>query len=160
MEPRSRWRLLFLLCGLPGAGKTTLARRLERERGALRLTPDEWMDQLGIDLFDEPRRNAIESLQWEVAARALALGINVILDWGFWSRAERDDFRRRAARLGADAEIAFLDVPLDQLLRRLEARNAELPRATARIDATQLDAYCRVFQPPTSDELARRNEEL
>jgi predicted kinase len=34
---------LVLIVGLPGAGKTTLARRLEVERAALRFTPDEWM---------------------------------------------------------------------------------------------------------------------
>ena len=45
---------LILMVGLPGAGKTTLARQLERERPALRLTPDEWMVAMGIDGFDEP----------------------------------------------------------------------------------------------------------
>jgi len=29
---------LFLMCGLPGSGKTPLARRIERERDALRLS--------------------------------------------------------------------------------------------------------------------------
>ena len=40
---------LFLICGLPGAGKTTLAKQLERERPALRLTPDEWIAPLLAD---------------------------------------------------------------------------------------------------------------
>jgi len=34
---------LYLLVGLPGAGKTTKARRLEVEVPALRFTPDEWL---------------------------------------------------------------------------------------------------------------------
>ena len=34
---------LMLTCGLPGAGKTTLATELSAERGALRLTQDEWL---------------------------------------------------------------------------------------------------------------------
>src|SRR5437667_383552 len=64
---------LILICGLPGAGKTTFAKRLEVERTALRLTPDDWMARLNIDLFDEPGRAAIEDLQWEIAARALVV---------------------------------------------------------------------------------------
>jgi predicted kinase len=32
---------LFLICGLPGAGKTTLAKEIELARPALRLCPDE-----------------------------------------------------------------------------------------------------------------------
>ena len=33
---------LHLMVGLPCSGKTTLAKQLEQERSALRLTPDEW----------------------------------------------------------------------------------------------------------------------
>lgn len=37
---------VFLLCGLPGSGKTTLAQQIERERRAIRLAPDEWIAAL------------------------------------------------------------------------------------------------------------------
>ncbi|MEM6337611.1 MAG: AAA family ATPase [Bacteroidota bacterium] len=47
---------LVITCGLPGAGKTTHARRLERELGAVRFGPDEWMEALGMDLYDEAGR--------------------------------------------------------------------------------------------------------
>ena len=65
---------LFLICGLPGAGKTTLARKLEREHRALRLTPDEWIDVLygpnpKPDVLDRAR-GPVEGIQWEIAARA------------------------------------------------------------------------------------------
>ena len=40
---------LYVMVGLPAAGKTTLARQIEIEHGALRFTPDEWM----IPLFGE-----------------------------------------------------------------------------------------------------------
>ena len=48
---------------------------------------------------------------WLVVARALTLNVNVILDFGFWSQSEREDFRSRATSLGASSEICFLDVP-------------------------------------------------
>jgi AAA domain len=74
---------LFLLCGLPGSGKLTLAKKIERERPALRLTPDEWMERLVGHGYDEEKRAAIEALQWDIAQRALSLGIDVILESGF-----------------------------------------------------------------------------
>jgi hypothetical protein len=74
---------LFLLCGLPGSGKSTLAKKIERERPALRLTPDEWMERLVGHGYDEEKRSAIEALQWDIAQRALSLGIDVILESGF-----------------------------------------------------------------------------
>ena len=145
---------LFLMCGLPGSGKTTLARRIERERSALRLTPDEWLATLSLDPFDEATRAALENLQWDVAARALSLGVNVVLDFGVWSRSERDQFRSRALALGARTELFFLDVPRDELLARLNARNAASPLGTVRVDSAQLDQYFAWLEPPTPDELA------
>ena len=43
---------VYLIVGLPGAGKTTRARELEAERAALRLTPDEW--QMAVFDADGP----------------------------------------------------------------------------------------------------------
>ena len=148
---------LYLLCGLPGSGKTTLAKKLEAERPALRLTPDEWIPPLfGSELDQEVldgARDPVESVQWRVAARVLSLGVDVILDWGFWSRRERDDYRTRAAALGADTRVCFLDVPRDVLLARLTARNANLPPATFHVSEAQLDLWLSWFESPTADEL-------
>jgi predicted kinase len=145
------------MCGLPGSGKTTLAKQLERERQALRLTPDEWIVRLFGSNLTLPTldwcRDPVESVQWEVAERALSLGVNVILDFGFWTREEREGFRARAAALGVRSEVHFLDVPRAVLLARLDARNAELPPFTFRVTEAQLDSWWRVFEPPTADEL-------
>jgi predicted kinase len=146
--------LLHLICGLPGSGKTTLARRLERDLPALRLAPDEWMARIIGNGYDEAKRAAVESVQWEIAARALSLGVDVILENGFWSRSERDDFRARAAALGAGTKVHFLDVQRDELLRRLALRNAEAAPDTFHVTEAQLDLWSSWFEPPTSDELA------
>lgn len=143
---------LFMMVGLSGAGKTTLAKQIEAERGALRLTPDEWMDALGIDLFDEPMRAKIEALQWAVASRALKFGMDVILDFGFWSREEREDFVSRAREIGAETEICFLDVPIEELRRRVRARNEA---GSVRIEMEQLESYAELFESPAREELER-----
>ena len=151
---------LHLICGLPCAGKTTYAKRLEREVYALRLTPDEWHVRLfGHDVWEEEhdaRHNLIEATQWDVAARVLTLGVNVVLDFGFWSVQEREDYRARAAALGSSSELHFLDVPGEILLERLAKRNAELPPGAAYIPEVKLNEWLGWFQPPTPDELERR----
>jgi predicted kinase len=144
---------LFIVCGLPGSGKTTLAKRIEREQSALRLAPDEWMARIVGDGYDEAKRETVEAVQWEIAARALSLGVNVVLESGFWSRRERDDVRSRAAALGADAKLHFLDVSREELSRRLALRNAALPPDTFHVDDVQVDLWLSRFEPPTPDEL-------
>jgi predicted kinase len=148
--------VMVLIVGLPGAGKTTLARRLEGERGAIRFTPDEWMEPLFGVSEDGGRRWVLESqLFWGMAARALTLGVDVVLDYGCWSETERDLFRNRAHELGARADIVVLDPPLEVLWKRLEARNAALPAGTFHITREELHEYNSKFQAPDAAELAR-----
>jgi predicted kinase len=150
-----------LICGLPCAGKTTLAKRIERERSALRLTPDEWIARLfGAEISTEAldaARDPVEAALWDLAARVLGLGVDVILDFGFWSRQEREEFRARAAALGARIEVHFLDVPEEILLKRLAARNAQPPPGTFAIDEARLMLWARDFEPPGADELRPRD---
>jgi predicted kinase len=155
---------LHLMVGLPCAGKTTLARQLEQTDAALRLTPDEWQTRLFGHNMDEERHeekyaarhDLIESMLWDIAARLLVLNVNVILDFGFWAKSEREDYRARARQLGASSEIHFLNVPEAVLLERLAIRNTRLSQGAAYIPETKLKAWMAIFQPPTADELERR----
>jgi len=139
-----RTATLHLMVGLPCSGKTTLARQLEKERSALRLSPDDCHTRLfGNDVQDsghDDRHDRIESILWEIAARVLTLGVDVILDFGFWARSEREEYRRRARLLGASSEIHFLDVPGPVLLERAAARNARLDRGVFEIPTDKLRA--------------------
>ncbi|MFB9995008.1 AAA family ATPase [Deinococcus oregonensis] len=152
---------LHLIVGLPCAGKTTYAKNLELEQSALRLTLDEWHIRLfGQDFtleFVHPEHDArhqlIEDIMWDVAARALQLGIDVILDFGFWGKSEREEYRVRATALGAQSIVHFLNVPQEVLLSRLEDRNAKQPAGTFQIPASTLLEWIQMFQAPTEDEL-------
>ncbi|MGZ8614581.1 MAG: AAA family ATPase [Actinomycetota bacterium] len=143
---------LHMLCGLPGSGKSTLAKRLEIDRGVVRLTPDEWILRLGDQIDDVEMRRAVEGLQWELAQRLLEAGVGVVLEAGFWSRSERDAVRRRVIELGADVQLHHLDVPLDELKDRLRRRNDD-QTTEFRVDLEQVDEWALSFEPPTSEEL-------
>ncbi len=154
---------LILVCGLPGAGKTTLARRLEAERPAVRLCPDEWLTALGIDLHEAgetshsgvaPLRDRLEARLTAHAADLLRLGQSVILEYGFWAREERDRLRDMARALGVRVELHALLPSANELWRRLEVRNGEAPWGTARITRAQLEAWSALFQAPDAVELA------
>jgi len=151
---------LHLMVGLPCSGKTTLAQELESEQSALRLTPDEWQVRLFGQDAEEPehdvRHTLIETMLWNIASRALALGTNVILDFGFWAREEREDFRLRAKQLGASSEVHFLDVSEDELMRRLAERNSNLSQESFHIPEDTMKPWIAFFQRPTPEELERR----
>ncbi|HEY5784619.1 MAG TPA: ATP-binding protein [Microlunatus sp.] len=142
--------VLIIVCGLPGAGKTTVARSLASERTGIRLCPDDWLEALDISLWDERLRDRIERLQWDLGRELLRAGNVVIIEWGTWGREERDRLLMEARTLGAQVELVFLDPPLDELWRRIETRGQEDPP----IPRSDLDRWDRVFERPGEDELA------
>lgn len=142
------------MVGLPASGKTTLAKRLERRHGALRLTKDDWMMALfGWGDFED-KREVVETLLWSIGARALQLGVDVVLDYGLWARVEREEYRARAEALGARVDFRFLDVPDEELFRRMAERNRRADPDDVPITAEQLAEYLPRFERPAEDELA------
>src|ERR1700720_55165 len=150
MDTQGSGPRLIIICGLPGAGKTTLAKELERNLQAVRFCPDEWMAEFAIDVWDEPRRTKIEASQWKLGQRLLELGQTIIIEWGTWGRSERDALRMGAKALGAAVELHYLSAPADVLFERIQRRGLEKPP----IERDALSRWFETFQEPTPEEMA------
>jgi len=145
--------MLFLMVGLPGAGKTTRAKELAATHRALRLTPDEWM----ISLFDgsQPagKRDLLEGRLITLALQALHLGTNVVLDFGLWGRDERSALRWLAASAGASCQVIYLPIDTDIQLTRVAHRQATAPHTTFPMSESDIDKWRKQFQAPDAAEL-------
>ena len=148
---------LILVCGLPGSGKTTLAKRLAPEARAVRLSPDEWKHALGIDYYDEDGRVRLEERLWRLAQELLALGQNVVMENGFWAAEEREGLRLTGRALGARVELHYLHASVAELWRRLDLRNLEIGPGTVPIKRSDLEKWAAQFEAPDDAELARFN---
>lgn len=144
---------MHVIVGLPGAGKTTCARRLEVELPALRLIPDEWM----IPLFGESeaggKRDVLEGRLVWLAIRALRLRINVVLDFGVWVKDERSALRSLAAEAGANCELVYVAVDQLEQRRRVGARFADARESTFEMSHDDLHRFRWLFQAPGKAEL-------
>ncbi|HJT58095.1 MAG TPA: ATP-binding protein [Ktedonobacteraceae bacterium] len=143
---------MYLLVGLPGAGKTTKARQLEVEAPALRLTLDEWM----IPLFgrnEQAERDALEGRLIWIALRALQLHTNVILDFGFWSKDERSSLRWIARQIGAKSQLIYLPIDPEAQRKRVQTRFVETPEQTWQMNEEELTKWRAFFDEPDEAEL-------
>ena len=144
-----------LIHGYLGAGKTTLAKRLEVELGAIRYSPDEWIVKLyGVDPPADKFAACLAGIydiinaQWP---KVLASGIDVILDFGFWTREERDAAHRQAADVNASAQLYWVYCAEETARARCRARNQD-PQGSLYIADNTFEVLKRRFEPLEPDE--------
>ena len=62
--------------------------------------------------------------------------------------------RSVARGIGVGVELHYLDVPVDELWRRIDARNSQPPWDSYPIRRADLDGWLPFFQAPDAAELA------
>lgn len=149
---------MFVMVGLPAAGKTRRAAEIASDRRALRLTPDEWMIPLFGQVQPEGMRNILEGRLIWIALSALKVGANVVLDFGVWAKEERTALRALAASVGAASELVCLDVDEEEQWRRVRTRSLTDAAITFEMTRTDLERWRQTYQPPDATELG--TEEL
>ena len=152
---------LHLICGLPGSGKTTLAKKIEAETGAIRFCPDEWIKAIWgkkPETEGNTYRDQIEQLQWNIGKQILKSGTDIIIEWGTWGKDERDKLRTEAKILGSSVKLYYLKADKELLRNRIVERNKKLGKHEFKMPEvtldTELNKYFESFQEPTADELA------
>ena len=144
-------RVIFM-CGPSGSGKSTYARRLEGD-GMVRLSFDAEMWRRGISTAPLPPdvRAEIES---DLRSRLLALvaaGTDVVLDFSFWSRRMRDDYRRLLEPTGVVPETIYLATDRKTVLDRMRTRRGRHCDDYVLPDDV-VGEYFDHFEPPTPRE--------
>jgi predicted kinase len=142
---------LYIICGLPASGKTSLAVEIKEKKNAIHLSEDEWIkDLIGKYDHDEIREN-IAGLHRKFAARLLSKGINIVMDGGYFSKEERDLLRKVAKDAKSKFELHFMKTDFATINARRIARNKDLESQfwTTEENLKKAVSY---FQAPDQDE--------
>lgn len=142
---------VYMLCGLPGSGKTSYANRLE-ESNCIRLTLDEEVfERFGRDSKPEyqAREKATKEDLLEKIKFILSEGKSVILDWGFWKKAEREKMSNFAKSPGATPKLIYFKRNRGQLLEGVKGRDLS---KNHKISEALLDKFINEFEEPTKGE--------
>ena len=140
------------MCGPSGSGKSTYARGLERE-GMVRLSFDLEMWRRGITTVPLPPEQRAE-IEAELRSRLLTLveaGADVVLDFSFWSRRMRDDYRSLLEPTGVVPETVYLATDRATVLERVRGRRGSHPDDYVLSEELAVQHFDH-FEPPTPDE--------
>lgn len=145
--------LLIGLCGKVGSGKTTAIKGLQEPYQAIVFNADEWM----VELFGEELTRAeheeklakCKAIIYRLANNLLERGVSVILDFGFWTRRERDDIR--GLFKGFEVKVIYLPVTKETQWERVSRRN-QSPDKTYTISWEMLKELNAFFEEPNEAE--------
>lgn len=140
--------------GLPGSGKTTLAKRLEAHGRGLRVCTDDRQMELGVDHADTDFHERLQLLLYRHALTLLRRGVSVIVEDGLWTVGERAEKFRDARACGSRIAFHVFAVPYDRLWNRLQERNREAAPGSYPMTEDDLRLAWGLFQPPSAEELA------
>ncbi len=149
----------FLICGKICCGKSIYAERLRVENKAVLLSVDEIMIAVFGSYVGDKHDEYTEKIQnylFQKSVEIIKSGMNVILDWGFWSRCKRSTAREFYTVRGIECEFYYIDVSDEVWKERIAHRNELVlkgEKAAYIIDKNLMAKFVSLFEPPSEREI-------
>ena len=151
---------VYLFCGKICSGKTWHAEKIRKSASAVILSKDE----VTYDLTDNQLGEEYDAFAKRVngylrkkAAQIVQAGVNVILDWGFWTKADRMEISEFFRTRGISYEWYYMDVSDEQWEKNIAERNSRIERGEGGYDFYVDEGLRRKvlsrFEPPTREEI-------
>jgi len=149
--------IAYVICGFIGAGKTTFARNLEKETGAIRVTKDEWIikifgNKITSDKNFERYDKNITKLATDIAFKILKAGKDVIIDEGFWVKSQRDDIKKKILQVGAKPIFYYVESTVEKMKERVINRSKNPTKDSFEISEEMFNSYLKYWQAPDESE--------
>ena len=120
---------VYLICGRICSGKTWYAEQLREKVHAVILSTDE----VTYDLTDNAQGEGYPAFARRVnlylrkkAVQIVRAGASVILDWGFWTRTDRQEISEYYRAAGIEYEWHYMDFSEEQWERNIAERNRQI----------------------------------
>lgn len=150
---------VIMTCGKICSGKSTYAQKLSKEYNAVILSVDEiTLALFGQDVGDKHDDYVAraEKYFFEKSVEIVNVGINVILDWGFWTREERNQARDFYNSHNIKNEFHYIDISEKTWKERIQHRNSMVLSNKTNayyVDSGLVEKFNSFFEKPYPDEI-------
>lgn len=150
---------VILVCGKICSGKTFYCETLQKTYNAVLLSCDEIESQI----FHHSLRESHDIIAVDIkkylhkkAIDIVSVGSNVVLDWGFWTKAERIETSNYYQLNGIEYEWHYVDVTEEDWKHNISSRNEAVISGKSDdyyVDDALLNKINSLFEIPTKDEM-------
>lgn len=152
--------MIIAICGKICSGKSYYAKQIKEQENAVILS----IDEATFDLIDNEQGELYDVFAERVnkylmkkAVEIVKVGCNVILDWGFWTKAERQETTKYFNQFGIDVEWHYVDIEQSRWKRLIEERNAKIQNGNGGydfyVDEGLLNKMLSKFEAPKREEM-------
>lgn len=150
---------VYILCGKICSGKSTYSQQLRKDKKAVILSVDDitltLLGQNGGDTLDVYVEK-LEQYFFQKSVEIVETGINVVLDWGFWTKSERDFAKQFYGSRGIEYEFHYISINDEEWYRRLDKRNKDVQEKKSDayyVDEGLAEKFKSIFEIPGKDEI-------
>ena len=150
---------VYILCGKICSGKSTYSQQLRKDKKAVILSVDDitltLLGQNGGDTLDVYVEK-MEQYFFQKSVESVETGINVVLDWGFWTKSERDCAKEFYGSRGIEYEFHNISISDEEWYRRLDKRNNDVlgKKSDAYyVDEGLAEKFKSIFEIPGKEEI-------
>ncbi len=152
-----RTATLILFSGKMGAGKSTLAKKIAKQRNAVLICEDQWLSTLypnNIASFEDYLHysSLMRPLVKAHVVDILKAGADVVMDFPANTVKQRSWLKKIVTDAGAENELNYLDVSNDACLEQIKKRRIENPERAAFDTESMFNEVTKYFQEPKQDE--------
>lgn len=153
---------LHIIFGPIGAGKSTFAKELSRQRSAIKFSTDEWFrnlffeDMIGMPELDWTfeRISRCEVQIWSIAKQTIQLGHDVVFDLGLQKIDDRDRIRKNCNESNIEHQFYYVNADAAQRQERVKKRNEGTGETFEfQVSPKMFKIANNMFEFPASDEL-------
>lgn len=156
---------IIAICGKICCGKSYYAKQIKEKENAVVLSTDEatydLIDNEQGELYDVFAERVNKYLM-KKAVEIVKAGCIVILDWGFWTKAERQETTKYFNQFGIDVEWHYVDIEQSRWKQLIEERNNKIKNGNGGsnfyVDEGLMEKLLSKFEEPTRDEINVRIE--
>lgn len=132
---------IIMMKGLPGSGKTTIAKEMYTEN-TVRVNKDEIRMMMGTE-WSKSNENIVLLARDSIIGGALEQGKNVVVDDTNFAPKHEERLRVLAEQFGADLVVHYVDTPVEECIKRDKLRQNPVGEDVI------MNMYRQFVAPPT-----------